>query len=125
MEEFKKALQHYADFSGRATRKDYWMFFLFYMILYIVAMVVDGVLAALIGLPILTLIFALGMLVPSLSCAVRRLHDTSRSGWWVLISLVPLVGGIILIVFLVQDSHDDNQYGPNPKSAQPAEAAAA
>ena len=63
----------------------------------------------------LALIFALAMLVPSISIAARRLHDTGRSGWWQLISLIPLIGAIVLIVFLVQDSHEENQYGPNPK----------
>ena len=111
MEYFLSALKKYADFSGRARRKEYWMFILFYFIIYISLVIVDS----LIGTMFLALIFALAMLVPSISIAARRLHDTGRSGWWQLISLIPLIGAIVLIVFLVQDSHEENQYGPNPK----------
>lgn len=111
MEYFTNALKKYADFSGRATRQEYWMYILFYMVFYIVLAMVGGVL----GLSILTTVFSLGLLVPTISLAARRLHDTGRTGWWQLLSLVPIVGSIVLIVFLVQDSHDDNPYGPNPK----------
>jgi uncharacterized membrane protein YhaH (DUF805 family) len=111
MEYFTNALKKYADFSGRATRQEYWMYILFYMVFYIVLAVVEGVL----GLSILTTVFSLGLLVPTISLAARRLHDTGRTGWWQLLSLVPIVGSIVLIVFLVQDSDDDNPYGPNPK----------
>ncbi|MFZ9935218.1 MAG: DUF805 domain-containing protein [Arenimonas sp.] len=111
MEYFLSALKKYADFSGRARRKEYWMFILFYFIIYISLAIVDS----LIGTMFLALIFVLATLVPSISIAARRLHDTGRSGWWQLISLIPLIGAIVLIVFLVQDSHEENQYGPNPK----------
>jgi uncharacterized membrane protein YhaH (DUF805 family) len=111
MEYFTNALKKYADFSGRATRQEYWMYILFYMVFYIVLAVVEGVL----GLSILTTVFSLGLLVPTISLAARRLHDTGRTGWWQLLSLVPIVGSIVLIVFLVQDSDDDNPYGQNPK----------
>lgn len=111
MEYFLSALKKYADFSGRARRKEYWMFILFYFIIYITLAIVDS----LIGTMFLALIFVLAMLVPSISIAARRLHDTGRTGWWQLISLIPLIGAIVLIVFLVQDSHEENQYGPNPK----------
>lgn len=111
MEYFTNALKKYADFSGRATRQEYWMYILFYIVFYIVLAMVGGVL----GLSILTTVFSLGLLVPTISLAARRLHDTGRTGWWQLLSLVPIVGSIVLIVFLVQDSHDDNSYGPNPK----------
>jgi uncharacterized membrane protein YhaH (DUF805 family) len=111
MQYFTNALKKYADFSGRATRQEYWMYILFYMVFYIVLAVVEGVL----GLSILTTVFSLGLLVPTISLAARRLHDTGRTGWWQLLSLVPIVGSIVLIVFLVQDSDDDNPYGQNPK----------
>lgn len=111
MEYFLSALKKYADFSGRARRKEYWMFILFYFIIYITLAIVDS----LIGTMFLALIFVLAMLVPSISIAARRLHDTGRTGWWQLIGLIPLIGAIVLIVFLVQDSHEENQYGPNPK----------
>ena len=113
MEYFIDALKKYADFTGRASRKEYWMFMLFYLILLIGCFVLGAVLGAFFIGPI----FALGMMMPCISIAVRRLHDTSRSGWWILIKLIPLIGTIILIVFLVQDSHEENQYGPNPKQA--------
>ena len=113
MEHFTGALQKYADFSGRATRTEYWMFVLIYILLYIVLLVIDAVL----GTVWLSTIYALGLFIPSISVGARRLHDTSRSGWWQLIPLIPLIGAIILIVFLVQDSHDDNEYGPDPKRA--------
>ena len=112
MEYFTDALKKYIDFTGRATRKQYWMFVLFYLIFYVVCVVVDAVL----GTAIISLIYSLALLVPSISVAARRLHDTSRTGWWQLIVFVPLLGVIILIVFLAQDSHPDNQFGPNPKA---------
>jgi uncharacterized membrane protein YhaH (DUF805 family) len=111
MQYFTNALKKYADFSGRATRQEYWMYILFYIVFYLLLAMVGGVL----GLSILTTVFSLGLLVPTISLAARRLHDTGRTGWWQLLSLVPIVGSIVLIVFLVQDSHDDNPYGPNPK----------
>jgi len=103
----------YAVFKGRARRKEYWMFVLFNLIIALVL----GLIERLVGGPgILTNLYSLAVLIPGLAVAVRRLHDTNRSGWWILIGLVPLVGVIILIVFLVQDSRPgDNQYGPNPK----------
>lgn len=117
MEHFTNALKnHYADFNGRATRTQYWMFILFYIIFYIVAGVIDSFITG--GL--LTLVFALGMLIPSIAIAARRLHDTGRTGWWQLIALIPVIGTIVLIVFLVLDSEGDNQYGPNPKGAPAA-----
>lgn len=113
MEYFIGAIKKYATFSGRARRKEYWMFILFYMIFYIVLAVLDG----LIGTILLSTVFSLLLLIPSISVAARRLHDTGRTGWWQLIAFIPLIGVIVLIVFLVQDSHDENQYGLNPKLA--------
>lgn len=108
MEYFLDAFNKYADFTGRATRKEYWMFILFYIIGYVVLSVIGGIL----GTIALSLIFSLVLLVPSISIAARRLHDTGRTGWWQLISLIPLIGIIVMIVFLVQDSQEDNEYGP-------------
>jgi len=113
MEHFLDAFKKYADFSGRATRQQYWMFVLFYLIIYIALSVIDAVLQVF----VLGLIFSLALFIPSISIAARRLHDTGRTGWWQLIYLIPLIGVIVMIVFLVQDSHDENQYGPNPKQA--------
>lgn len=112
MEYFIDALRRYADFTGRATRQQYWMFYLFYMIIYIALLFVD----AAIGTVFISAIFSLVLLIPSLSIAARRLHDTSRSGWWQLILIIPFIGAIVLIIFLAQASHDDNEYGPGPNS---------
>ena len=113
MEYFVRALKKYAEFSGRATRTEYWMYALFYIIFYIVASLIDELLDTY----FITSILSLALVIPSISVAARRLHDTGRTGWWQLISLIPLIGIIVLIVFLVQDSHEDNEYGPNPKAA--------
>jgi uncharacterized membrane protein YhaH (DUF805 family) len=68
------------------------------------------------GIGLLSGIYSLAVLIPGIAVSVRRLHDTNRSGWWLLISLIPLIGAIVLLVFMVQDSQEgDNQYGPNPK----------
>ena len=109
----------YAVFSGRARRKEYWFFTLFVTIAYILLAIVDGITGTLdpmSGLGLFTAIFALGSLLPSLAVSVRRLHDTDRSGWWILISLIPLIGGIVLLVFLCLDSSPgQNRFGSNPK----------
>jgi uncharacterized membrane protein YhaH (DUF805 family) len=112
MEYFTDAFKKYADFSGRATRTQYWMYILIASIIYLVLAVVD----ALLGTFIFAVIYNLGILIPSISIAARRLHDTDRTGWWQLILFIPLIGSIILLVFLVQDSREDNEYGPNPKA---------
>lgn len=113
MEYFVDAFKKYADFSGRATRTQYWMFVLIFMIIYIALAMLD----AFLGTFVLAAIFNLVLLVPSISIAARRLHDTGHTGWWQLIIFIPLIGIIVLLVFLVQDSHPDNEYGPNPKAA--------
>lgn len=115
MDWFLLALKKYATFSGRSRRKEYWMFTLFYVIFAIGVAILDGIL----GSPgILGAILALGLFIPSLSVAVRRLHDTGRSGWWFLIVFLPLVGFFVLLYFMVQEGHaGDNAYGANPKMA--------
>lgn len=113
MNYFIGAIKQYADFKGRARRKEYWMFILFYMIIQAVINIIDS---SVIGSPILSPIFSLALLIPSIAIAVRRLHDTGRSGWWLLLGLIPF-GIIVVIIFLFLDSHDDNEYGPNPKAA--------
>mgnify|MGYP001385532080 CR=1 FL=1 len=102
---------HYADFSGRVSRKTYWMFFLTYVILAVVIAVTE----ALIGTNFIGLIFALALLIPAIAIASRRLHDTGLSGWVQLITFIPFLGAVILIVLLVRKSKPgDNKYGPNP-----------
>lgn len=108
----------YAQFSGRARRSEYWYFTLFNLIASILLMIVDGILGSFsseAGIGILGGLYTLAVLIPSIAVSVRRLHDTGRSGWWMLISLIPLVN-IILLVFMVSDSSPgQNQFGPNPK----------
>ena len=111
-------LKKYAVFSGRARRKEYWMFTLFSTIIAFVLGFIESIvgIAPQTNQSILVGIYTLAVLIPSIAVSVRRLHDTGRSGLWVLIGLVPLIGAIVLIVFTVQDSQQgDNQYGSNPK----------
>lgn len=111
---YLEVLKKYAVFTGRARRREYWMFFLVNFIVGLVLAVIGRVL----DLEILQYLYSLAVLLPGLGVSVRRLHDTGRSGWWLLIALVPLIGAIVLLVFLVSDSQPDtNQYGPNPKTA--------
>ena len=112
MDHFIGALKKYADFTGRARRQEYWMFILIYFVINIVL--------AVLGLEIISGLVGLALLIPSISVAARRLRDTGRSGWWQLIVLIPVIGFIVLIVFLAPDSHDANDYGVNPKSGVPA-----
>ena len=115
MDWYFEVLKKYAVFSGRARRKEYWFFTLFNVIIYLVLYLVEllaGVSGILVGL------YSLVVAIPSLAVLVRRLHDTNRSGWWFFISFIPLIGSIILLVFLVQDSQpNENRYGRNPKDA--------
>lgn len=112
MEYFIGALKKYADFTGRARRKEYWMFTLFYLIFFLVTVGIDVAL----GTTFIATIYSLGLLLPSLAIGARRLHDTGRSGWWQLLCFIPVIGLIVMIVFLVQDSQDENDYGANPKA---------
>jgi uncharacterized membrane protein YhaH (DUF805 family) len=110
--------QKYADFSGRARRSEYWWFFLFSLISSGVASVIDSILGTRYGgtTGLVQALVQLALLVPGIAVGVRRLHDTARSGWWLLIGLVPVVGWIVLLVFFVQDSRGENQYGAAPKA---------
>ncbi len=114
-----EVLKKYAVFNGRARRKEYWYFFLFNFIITIVLAFVDGVtgsFSAEAGMGLLGGIYMLAILIPGIAVSVRRLHDTGRSGGWLLIGLIPLIGAVALLVFLVQDSKSgQNQYGANPK----------
>ena len=107
-------LYRYAVFEGRSHRRELWTFALWNIIIILVLMA----LAAVTGfLWVIVIVYRLAVAVPSIAVTVRRLHDTGRSGWWVLIGLLPIAGTIALIAFLVQDSQPgSNQYGPNPKA---------
>lgn len=120
----RTCLQHkYVDFSGRAARPEFWWFFLFTILVGLVAGILDGALSLRYraGVGAFETITTLAFLLPSLAVGARRLHDISRPAWWLLLLLVPFVGSIILLVLFVFDSRGDNQYGPRPSSpAQPA-----
>ncbi|MGP0587489.1 DUF805 domain-containing protein [Paenibacillus timonensis] len=116
MQWYLKVLKNYVGFQGRARRKEYWMFVLFNIIAAFVLGFIGGLINQAFGL-ILGYVYGLAVLLPSLAVAVRRLHDTGRSGWMLLLSLIPLVGSIIVLVFLCMDSEvSDNRYGSNQKS---------
>jgi len=112
-------IKKYATFSGRARRKEYWMFFLFNIIFSIAAIVLDNVLGIAIGSvgygPIYIL-YVLAVLLPSLAVSVRRLHDVGKSGWYLFITLIPIIGAILLLIKICSDgTPGENQYGSNPK----------
>lgn len=121
-EAIRSAFSKYVTFSGRARRSEFWWFTLFTVILYIIAGIIDRA----IGNSVLTIIVGLGLLLPSLAVTARRLHDTGRSGWWILIGLIPLIGAIVLLVFECQDSQPGaNSYGSSPKDPGASYSAAA
>jgi uncharacterized membrane protein YhaH (DUF805 family) len=107
------ALKKYAVFTGRSRRKEYWMFTLFQIIALVLAMFLDNMLGTMF---VLYLVVVVALLVPALAVTARRLHDTGRSAWWILIGLVPIIGGVVLLVFMCLDSEPGaNKWGPNPK----------
>lgn len=118
---YLKVLQQYTDFNGRARRTEYWMYTLFNLIFTIIAMFLDNVLGMTIestGYGPLYILYGLVVFVPGLAVAVRRLHDVGKSGWMMLVVLIPIAGPIWLLVLLVTDGESgENEYGTNPKEA--------
>ena len=98
----------YADFSGRASRSEYWWWFLFVFLASAVAGAISQTLSA---------VFALAVLLPHLAVGARRLHDTDRSGWLLLLGLIPLIGWIVLLVFFIQEGKEPNRFGASGESA--------
>ncbi len=121
MEWYLKVLKNYSVFSGRARRKEYWYFVLFNIIASMVCVYIDiytGTFIPQSGFGLLRGIYTLLVLVPSIAVSVRRLHDINFSGWWLLITLIPLVGVIVLLVLFVRDgTPTGNRFGENPKMA--------
>lgn len=126
MEWMLMPLKRYADFNGRSRRKEYWMFFLFTVILYlIIAMIAalmggfsgssgqpSGLALGLFG------VVVLGLLIPSLAVQVRRFHDQDKSGWFVLLNFIPYIGGIVVLVFMfLEGTRGPNRFGPDPKQS--------
>ena len=143
MKYYIEGLKKYAEFEGRARRKEYWMFILFYFIFTIAAAVLDEILGS---EPVIYIVYGLVLILPTLAVTVRRLHDTNRSGWWILLFVIPLItmfffvflslgslffdfefllglsfiiliiGWTVLLVFTLLDSNvGENWYGKNPK----------
>lgn len=126
----KSVFSKYADFSGRATRSEFWYFYLFtflvgmvYFFAVITTAVTSGVdSSALTVLQIIYYTYALAIMIPSLAVTVRRLHDTGHSGWWIFLNLLLVIGSIILFIWYITDSDPDtNEYGDNPKQEYTAE----
>jgi|OpeIllAssembly_1097287.scaffolds.fasta_scaffold2417454_1 uncharacterized membrane protein YhaH (DUF805 family) len=119
MDWYLEVLKKYAVFEGRAGRKEYWFFILFNILISMALGYVDwltGNINPETGLGILSGIYALGVMIPGMAVSVRRLHDTDRSGWWLLITFVPVIGAIVFLYFMVLDSNPEtNEYGPSPK----------
>jgi len=124
MNYYFSVLKKYAVFDGRAQRAEYWYFVLFNAIVSIILSILGkaiGVFNITVGtvneINILSLIYSLAVLIPSLAVSVRRLHDVGKSGWMILLNLIPLIGTIWILVLMIRDSTSgDNEYGPNPKN---------
>ncbi len=115
MEIYVSALKKYTEVEGRAGRKEYWTFIIFNF----VVTVILSIIGALIKIPWLHMIYTLAILLPVFSVLVRRLHDINKSGWWILIFFIPLIGSLILLYYMLKDSQaGSNQYGPNPKGQE-------
>ena len=124
MEWYLKVMRdNYANFSGRATREEYWMFSLFYSLfflggciaLFALTSIIDMLNYTLIGLVMIIFIFA--HFIPTLAVLVRRLHDTGKSGWYLLIQLIPYIGALIIFIFtVIEGDKNENKWGPNPKA---------
>lgn len=114
---YVEVLKKYAEFNGRARRTEYWMFVLFNLIISIILVMVDNFL----GTPF-NFIYGLAIIIPGIAVGVRRLHDIGKSGWMLLIAIIPIIGAIWLIVLLATSGdYGDNEYGSDPKGGIPIE----
>ncbi|GAA0585460.1 DUF805 domain-containing protein [Caenispirillum bisanense] len=122
MQWYVRVLKNYAQFNGRALRSEYWFFVLFNIIVSIILAVVDSVTGTYsdgAGLGLLGGLYTLAVIIPSLAVGVRRLHDVDKSGWWLLIAFIPVLGILVLLYFMViKGSEGDNRFGP-PAPTEP------
>ena len=117
-EAVRSGFDHYVKFDGRASRPAFWWWFLFGILVGIGASIIDAIIGS---FGVVSGLAALALLLPNLSVAIRRLHDTGHTGWWVLISLIPIIGFIVLLIFYLRESDPgENQYGPPPAEGVPA-----
>jgi len=117
-EAVRSGFDHYTKFDGRAGRPAFWWWFLFGILVGIGASIIDAIIGS---WGVVSGLAALALLLPNLSVAIRRLHDTDHSGWWVLIGLIPIIGFIVLLIFyLRQGDAGENRYGPPPVDGAPA-----
>ena len=110
--------KNYILFKGRVMRPEFWYFSLYNLLVVLVLSAISCIGLGWVSTTALVfaILYALAVITPNIALAVRRLHDTNRSGWWLLVGLIPVVGWIILIVFMARDTHRaENRYGPNPK----------
>lgn len=128
MNYFLDALKNYATFSGRATRQQYWMYILFYIVFYFVAVMLDITLGQfdkekMSGF--ISTVYTFGLLLPTIAILARRLHDIGRSSWWILLIVIPVIGSLVILIFTLMDSQkDENKYGVSLKYANTANSAA-
>ena len=117
-EAVRSGFDHYVKFDGRASRPAFWWWFLFGILVAIGANIIDAILGT---WGVVNGLAGLALLLPNLSVAIRRLHDTDHSGWWVLIGLIPIIGWIVLLIFYLRESDPgENKYGPPPVAGVPA-----
>ncbi len=115
-------LKKYAVFEGRARREEYWFFVLFNILISMALALIDwftGNVDPETGIGLLGGLYAIGVMIPGMAVSVRRLHDTGRCGWWLLITLIPVIGALVFLYFMVLDSNaGSNEYGQSPKSGE-------
>ncbi|MDR2858620.1 MAG: DUF805 domain-containing protein [Novosphingobium sp.] len=112
--------RRYADFSGRSGRREYWMFVAGVVVVSIGLGIIDALIAAVFGIHMrpLSTLFTLAAIVPSIAAVIRRFHDQDKSGWFAALSLIPFLGGLIVLVFMcLEGTQGPNQYGPDPREA--------
>lgn len=110
----KTCFNKYATFSGRASRSEYWWFYLFFILLYAATAILSILVSEIFSFGMILVL--LGLLLPSLAAGIRRLHDVDKSGWWMLISIVPLIGLILIYFLAAEGTSGDNQFGPAPEN---------
>lgn len=113
---YLKVVKNYLGFTGRARRKEFWMFFLINICVIVVLSIIDRI----IGIQLLSGLYGLAILLPAIAVGIRRLHDIGKSGWFMLLALVPLANLYLIYLFTIDSVPGSNEYGPNPKEGEMA-----